>query len=97
MKLFLSYLEYISEVLSKEAGGESLLDLVIVLDAGVEVRYLEAVDDGREALGLYQRRVVRQARHYSRLHEVTLAVYHLQIVEGQLINKVCGFMCFLIE
>lgn len=73
-----SYLEDISQVLSKEARRQPLLDLVVVLYPGAEVGYLETVHDGREALARDERRVVRQAGDDGRLHEVAFPFDHLR-------------------
>lgn len=73
----MSHLEDVAQILSEETGRQSLLNFVVVLDAGLQVGNLDAVHDGREAFRLHQWRIVLQACDDSGLHEVTVPLDNL--------------------
>lgn len=51
--MILSHLEDIAQILSEETGRQSLLNFVIVFDAGLHIGNLDAVHDGCEAFRLH--------------------------------------------
>lgn len=71
-----------------------MFDLVVVLNAGLKVWYLDAVDDGGEAFRLHNGRVVWQTCDYGRLHEVTFTFNYLQVKGSLLIGGLVLFSLF---